>query len=49
MLRVQYMKNLVRARDTGNEPRAMRIAIVFAPSDAMPGFSGPVEYKATVC
>jgi len=29
------MKNLVRARETGNEPRAIRIAIVFAPSDGM--------------
>jgi len=29
------MKNLVRANDTGNEPRAIRIATVFAPSDAM--------------
>ena len=29
------MKNLVRARQTGNEPRAIRIATVFAPSDGM--------------
>jgi hypothetical protein len=36
------MKNLVRANDTGNEPRAIRIATVFAPSDAMAGLSEDV-------
>src|SRR2546428_700022 len=40
------MKNLVRARETGNEPRAIRIAIVFAPTDAMSGPSGRSDYDS---
>jgi hypothetical protein len=43
------MKNRVRARETGNEPRAIRIATVFAPSEAMSELRGHVEYKATLC
>jgi hypothetical protein len=43
------MKNLVRPRETGNEPRAIRIATVFAPSDGMLGTGCHLEYKATLC
>jgi hypothetical protein len=43
------MKNLVRARETGNEARAIRIATVLAPSEAMSETRGHLEYKATLC